>query len=270
MSCELVTLALNSGVSRLAVLLKPKRKILAPAIFFAIAVAPAMAGGDEDYNLLQAAQQGNLKKFNLMVNLGGNPHAVDRDGNNAVMLAAYGGNREILRQLILRRVDVDKKGGSGFTPLGMAVLQGDSMIVGMLLKSGADCNAKNASGDTPLHIAVRKERKDLTQMLLHAGADSNIADAEGETPLILAARTGQDSLAELLIDNRAELNIRDRDDKTALFWAIFEGHERVATMLVEYGADYKFRTSGYTALHWAQATGSNAVVSKLRAAGATE
>lgn len=232
-------------------------------ILFFAGSAFALASGDHDVGLQEAAKRGDLRIYKMMLGLGARPHTVDKSGNNAVLMAVYGGNRLILRDLLERRVDVNAKGSIGMTPLGLAVVRGDVDVVKLLLKAGADVNLKDDVGFTPLLAAIDLERMALIETLIKVGADVNLADAEGRTPLMTAAAKGMRELVPVLIARGAWLDARDREGRTPLFWSIFEGHSGVATELIEAGAERRRPIKGYSPLHWASVMQRKEVVSML-------
>ena len=73
---------------------------------------------------------------------------VERNGSNAVVLAASAGCIDTLRYLLANGADVNAKDSEGTTALMVAAGDGQTSIVQLLLDAGADLDAKNAQGDT--------------------------------------------------------------------------------------------------------------------------
>ena len=59
-------------------------------------------------------------------------------------------------------------------------------MVKLLLERGADPNKRNNRGDTPLHCAVREGPKDAARTLVKSFAKTDVANNDGHTPLTLA------------------------------------------------------------------------------------
>jgi ankyrin repeat protein len=56
------------------------------------------------------------------------------------------GHVEIVRQLLVKRADVNIKSREGYTPLHCAALNGQTQIVDMLLKAGANLDIADLHG----------------------------------------------------------------------------------------------------------------------------
>jgi len=100
---------------------------------------------------------------------GANTNIRNRDGEFALLLAAYNGNEAILK---------------------------------ILLKAGADINQQSNSGDTALHLASEKGHMNIVQILLTANANPNIVckrTSQEYSPLQLAITNDQNVIAEYLI-----------------------------------------------------------------------
>ncbi|MFE4690500.1 ankyrin repeat domain-containing protein [Streptomyces sp. NPDC056749] len=69
----------------------------------------------------------------------------DREGNTALMLAAYHGHTETVRALIGRGADVDLRNARDQSPVAGALFKGEDAIVGALVDAGADLDAGTPS-----------------------------------------------------------------------------------------------------------------------------
>lgn len=59
--------------------------------------------------------------------------------------------------------------GNGWTPLYIAAWKGERIMVRMLLKAGATVNAKDHEGDTALSVANKAGHHDIVEVLRSAG-----------------------------------------------------------------------------------------------------
>lgn len=85
------------------------------------------------------------------------------------------------------------------TALMLATINGSPEIVRLLLARRADPNKRCGKlKDTPLMFAARNQNRAIATLLLDAGADPTLTNAHGETALTLATRHGDRELAELL------------------------------------------------------------------------
>lgn len=254
---------------------RPRGRALAlcAALAFGVAAQPGFAAelsqDDLNFSLIQAAGRGDMTSFNLALGLGANIHAMDRQGNNAVLLATEGQQSQMLRMLLEKGVDPDARGGSGFTPLTYAAMRGLSRDMRLLLKAGADPNKRNAAGDGPLHLAVAFGHSDLVPLLIAAGARIEERNAADETSLIVAIRSGNRQAFNSILALGALSNVHDKTGRSALFWAILENQEEMAVALIENGADFDMASEGYTPLQLARILKHAKALEALSKRGAT-
>jgi len=112
------------------------------------------------------------------------------NGNTALMMAAFKGNRAAVEALLAKGAAVNRP---GWTPLHYAAAAGDNGIVELLLGRGAAVDAVSppVSGSlTPLMMAAREGHADTAKLLVAHGADPARKNSEGLTAAQLAARAG--------------------------------------------------------------------------------
>ncbi|XP_063774390.1 nuclear factor NF-kappa-B p105 subunit [Pseudophryne corroboree] len=104
----------------------------------------------------------------------------NNDGLNAVHVAVIENSLSCLRLLISARADVNaQEKKSGRTPLHLAVEQDIISLAGCLLLEGDACvDSTTYDGSTPLHVAAGRGSTKLTALLKSAGADSFIENFE--------------------------------------------------------------------------------------------
>lgn len=236
------------------------------SLCFLLLSAPAFAVTDDDLNLIEAAGRGDLVIFEMMLGMGANPDAANYGGNSAILQAAYHERRDMVRRLIDFKVDVNRKGRLGYTPLGIAASHADDKIVDMLIAAGANLNVRDDAGGTPLLNAIRYGRDRNVHSLLAAGADADMAGSGGEVPLMQAAELGRLDYVDLLLSKGAHVwNAPD-----ALYYAIYEGHDEVARRLIKAGSNLHNLVNGYSPLHWARVLDRQEIAQLLVKAGAVE
>ncbi|MBN3308226.1 PARP4 polymerase, partial [Amia calva] len=98
----------------------------------------------------------------------------DSSGMSLAMLAAAGGQDDILRLLIKKGVKVNARQKAGNTALMHAADKNFLTTVAILLEAGAYVNAQQNSGETALMKACKKGNADIVRLLLEYGADCNI------------------------------------------------------------------------------------------------
>ena len=151
--------------------------------------------------------------------------------------AAERGDVEALRRMIAAGADVNEEDWTGRPPLSRAVDGGASTeAVRLLLEAGADANG----GDTfarPFVEAAYRDRADVMRLLLEFGARPDAPDEEnGETALIPAAYRGNLAMVEWLLGLGVSPNVVARKGITALSAAREGGHDAIVARLRAAGA----------------------------------
>ena len=123
----------------------------------------------------------------------------------------------------------------GPTPLHWAAHYGLRDVVKLLVDKGAEPDKKDLQGRTPLQWAKRspeKLDKDLVKLLLERG------DEPGDWELLKwAAEKGHKEVVQLLLDRGAKYNKADEYGLTPLHVAASNGHREVVQILMDRGAD---------------------------------
>jgi ankyrin repeat protein len=215
-------------------------------------VVSAQYGAACETPLHIAARLGRDDIASLLLASGANPDIDDEYGNTPVTTAATYGRGEVMKVLVARRVDVNRRGRNGKSPLVAAVsglgvetdLEQRLEVARILIAAGADVNARHpSSGSTPLFDAAgmgpnHSER--MIQLLLAHGADVRAVDRNGTPLLVAAAGRGDRTAVRLLLDRGADVNAADRGG-TALSSAAYGGHLDVVALLLDRGADVNRR-----------------------------
>ena len=188
--------------------------------------------------LMVAAECGNKKIVELLLEYGADINAVDNNGYTPLRLAAASGYKKICQLLIEKGADINSVDEYGCTPLHLAAEIGKTEICQLLIEKGADINAVDNNGFTPLRNAAIYGYKEICQLLIEKGADVNAVDnLFGSTPLHCAAANGNKKICQLLLEKGADINAVDNDGKTPLDDAAFYGQEEIYQLLLEKKAD---------------------------------
>jgi hypothetical protein len=140
--------------------------------------------------------------------------------------AAENGDIRLVQELLDSGADINFQNIDGNTALMMASAWGYTEMGRLLLEKGADYNIRDNDGSTPLMIAAYEGDTEMVQLLLDKRADPNIRDNDGSTPLMIAAYKGDTEMVQLLLDKGADPTIMDYDGHTA-FSAAVENQNRV-------------------------------------------
>jgi uncharacterized protein len=150
--------------------------------------------------LIVALREDSTKVFNVLVNA----PSVDlevraKNGDNALMIAAYKGNVAAVKALIAKEAEVNKP---GWTALHYAATVGNDEIVKILLDESAYIDAESPNSTTPLMMAARGGHVSTVKLLLDEGADATLKNNIGMTALDFAResdmRTVFDDMTALL------------------------------------------------------------------------
>jgi ankyrin repeat protein len=158
--------------------------------------------------------------------------------------AAAKGDRNAVRSLIQRKVDVNAPQVDGTTALQWAVRADDLELADLLIAAGANVSAASREGVTALQLAAINGSAPMLQKLLKAGADPNAPlDQFGDTALMMASRTGKPDALRVLLETGAKVNVAETwGGTTPLMWAAAEHHAAAVKVLLDAGADVNART----------------------------
>ena len=100
--------------------------------------SPSPEAVDLAHALFDLARKGDGPRLLAYVDAGAPANLTDPQGNTLLMLAAYHGHADIVRDLATRGADVDRLNDRGQSPLAGAVFKGEEEVVAALLEHGAD------------------------------------------------------------------------------------------------------------------------------------
>ena len=164
--------------------------------------------------------------------------------DSPIAAAAQNGDREAVRALLKKGLDVNEAQGDGSTALHWAAIKGDAEMARMLIYAGANVRATTRIGAyTPLYLAAKGGYADVVAVLLAGGADAKAVTSNGTTPLMIAAAAGDTRSITSLIENGADINAKDgaKGETPLIFAAGFNRTDAVKLLLAR-GADHKVTT----------------------------
>ncbi len=138
-----------------------------------------------------------------------------------LFLAAYGGNAEVLPDLLKAGASLNGEmrliGTSSTDPISGAVRHGYLDVADVLVKLGAPVDRTDAR-ITPLVKAVLGDQVEMAKFLISKGADVNHVDGNGMTPLLYAASIdfGTPAMIDMLLRAGARTDMKTKEGKTAL------------------------------------------------------
>eukprot|EP00928_Gymnodinium_smaydae_P070124 TRINITY_DN5404_c0_g1_i6.p1 TRINITY_DN5404_c0_g1~~TRINITY_DN5404_c0_g1_i6.p1 ORF type:complete len:1447 (-),score=234.61 TRINITY_DN5404_c0_g1_i6:22-4362(-) len=205
-------------------------------------------GEENDLNLFDAAEQGNLKVVRRLLESGANINAHDaRKGDpyyegTALIYASRKGDFRVLECLLRARADVHQADKKDYTPLRRASRDGCVEVLERLLQARADANEANYYGTSPLLLASWQGHAQVLQRLLEARANVNQTNRNKYTPLLEASGEGHVQVLELLLEARADVNQAEKKGETPLLMAAARGHSEILDRLLHARADVDQRT----------------------------
>lgn len=115
--------------------------------------------------------------------------------------------------------------------LHKAVRANNIELVKELISKNININKKDLYGYTPLHLAVRFNYFDIAKELIDNGADVNTIDIYKDTPLLDSTRSGYSDISKLLICSKADAKFVDSFNKSALDYALLKNDEIILSLL---------------------------------------
>ena len=166
--------------------------------------------------LHQAANEGDLEITKLLLDRGADPELLTFPADNRkefyagrtplLIAAEKKGNRLVLHELLIRKVNIEARSTNGYTALHLAALAGDHVLVRMLLEAGVEIDPRDSlSEDTPLHKAASKGQIAAIRVLLQKGADVRAINNLGRTPAEHARECGHEE-AQRIAEYSADLH----------------------------------------------------------------
>lgn len=124
-----------------------------------------------------------------------NLDARSKNGDTALMIAAFQSNVPLATQLIEKGAEINRP---GWTALHYAAAAGCDAIVKILLENAAYIDAESPNKTTPLMMAVYRVHLTTVQLLLEEGADWKLKNELGLSALDLAETQPDQQINNLL------------------------------------------------------------------------
>ena len=166
-----------------------------------------------------------------------NPNALTAKNESMLMYAAEGGNTKIIDYLLNKGANIAAKDNAGRTALMYAAGSGRDAAARLLAEKGAYTGEADYEGKTVLMYAAEKGSPETAARLIDDGISFAAADNEGRTALMYAAGSGNVPLAEMLLEKGDDVDNTDVKGRTALAYAAKNGNAEIIRLIRDYGAD---------------------------------
>lgn len=183
------------------------------------------------YDLAENGSAAQLKKAVTGADLNGK----NAEGNTLLMIAALGGNEEVVQYLLSQKVPLETKNKRGDTALAFAVANSQSEVAKLLISAGADVDVTVAGkNEDTLFIRALLSDPDLGKTIL--AKKKSVLDKPnklGETALFQATRLGDVETLRFLLSQGANKTLKNKAGKTPLDIAKESANEDVQKALAK-------------------------------------
>lgn len=184
-------------------------------LFVFIQFSSSIAGSYEDY--FSAAKGDDAPAIRALLTRGFDGNIRDPQGDHALHVAIRESAGKAVQALLSwEKVEVEARNKVDESPLMLAALGGQLDIVRDLITRDADVNK---TGWTPLHYAATRGHLEVMRLLLDKSAYIDAAAPNGTTPLMMAAFYGTPSAVKLLLEAGADPFLKNQQDLTAIDFA---------------------------------------------------
>jgi ankyrin repeat protein len=204
---------------RLRVANPTRRRVLhALAAAGLVVCLPELAFGGAYDEWFKAIKLDGDEQVRTLLRRGMDPNTVDEErGDTGLILAAREGSDKVFGVLLqAKNVNLDARSRNGDTALMLAAYKGNLAAVRALLDKGAE---PNQTGWTALHYAATVGNNDIVALLLDRSAYIDAESPNQTTPIMMAARGGHILTVKLLLDEGADATLKNGAGMTAIDFA---------------------------------------------------
>jgi len=205
--------------------MRMRRSLLLGAL--AAAVFPVTVFADAYVDFFRAVKIDNVRVVKSLLARGLDPNIIEPErGDTGMILALREDSMDVFEALLnAPDVDLEAKAGNGDNALMIASFKGNKPAVEALLAKGAEVNRP---GWTPLHYAAANGHNEIVQMLLEKSAYIDAESPNKTTPIMMAARGGHIRTVKLLLDEGADASLKNELGMNAIDFAAKHNHRDIA------------------------------------------
>ncbi len=186
-------------------------------VTFAI-LTPSLTFGGAYEDFFRAVKIDDAGTIRALLARGLDPNLIDEErGDTGLILALRESSMKVFGVLLsVPEIDIEAKARNGDTALMIACFNGNKPAVDALLAKGAEVNRP---GWTPLHYAAANGHNDIVKILLDKSAYIDAESPNKTTPIMMAARGGHIYTVKLLLDEGADAMLKNDLGMTAIDFA---------------------------------------------------
>lgn len=188
---------------------------------------PQRSSYDEWFN---AIRLDDTRRVKALLDRGFDPATIEPERFDSGLIFAIRHKSPKVFQWLLSTpgVDINARSRNGDTALMVAAFQGDTAAALALIEKGAEINRP---GWTALHYAAASGSTAIIRRLLEESAFIDAESPNRTTPLMMAARGGHVAAIQLLVDEGADITLKNELGLTAADFARAQGHDELARQL---------------------------------------
>ena len=218
----------------------------------------------ESNALLIASYNGNYEIVELLISKGVDYKYQRVDGGNAFMLACQNGHIQTVELLLKEQVDPNVQKEDGWNAFMLACQNGHTQIVELLLKEQVDPNVQKNDGGNAFMLACQNGHTQIVELLLKEQVDPNVQKIDGWNAFMSACQNGHTQVVELLLKKQVDPNVQEKDGWNAFMLACQNGHTQIVELLLKEKVDPNVqKIDGWNAFMSACQNGHTQVVELL-------
>lgn len=204
-----------------------RQSIATSVVVMAALCLPNFALGGAYDDFFRAVKIDDSATVKSLLLRGLDPNIIEPERGDSGLILALRENAMNVFAILLNatNVDLELKAYNGDNALMMACYKGNKPAVVALLAKGAEVNRP---GWTPLHYAAASGNNEIVQMLLDRSAYIDAESPNKTTPIMMAARGGHIMTVKLLLDEGADATLKNELGMTAIDFAEKNNHKDIA------------------------------------------
>jgi uncharacterized protein len=184
----------------------------------AMLLLPGLSQAGAYVDFFRAVKLDDAPAIKALLRRGLDPNLIEEErGDTGLILAMREDSLAVFDVLVnARGIDLEAKARNGDTALMLAAFKGHKHAVASLLEKGAE---PNKPGWTALHYAASVGNNEIVQMLLDKAAYIDAESPNKTTPIMMAARGGHILTVKLLLDEGADASLKNELGMSAIDFA---------------------------------------------------